>query len=147
MLGKCKYRFALGSNSADTFSSMMERYPNDKELHRITMQEIQKKSRDNARTPMQVSQHVHLPSGLLKKSDEVEHICARRLFNRYPMATRKRILPHHKRRISSWRQGQRIRILGIHPQTSQITHRCVRLWFVQTGRRWEPRSICLLKIL
>lgn len=34
---------------------MMERYPNDKELHRITKQEIQKKSRDNARTPMQVS--------------------------------------------------------------------------------------------
>lgn len=33
----------------------MKRYPNDKELHRITMQEIQKKSRDNARTPMQWS--------------------------------------------------------------------------------------------
>lgn len=35
---------------------MMKRYPDDKELHRITMQEIQKKSRDNARTPMQVGQ-------------------------------------------------------------------------------------------
>jgi hypothetical protein len=32
----------------------MKRFPDDKELHRITMQEIQKKSRDNARTPMQV---------------------------------------------------------------------------------------------
>lgn len=45
----------------------MERYPNDKELHRITMQEIQKKSRDNARTPMQVSKHVHLPSEMLMR--------------------------------------------------------------------------------
>lgn len=34
---------------------MMKRYPNDKEMHRITKQEIQKKSRDNARTPMQWS--------------------------------------------------------------------------------------------
>lgn len=32
---------------------MMKRYPDDKELHRVTMREITKKSRDNARTPMQ----------------------------------------------------------------------------------------------
>ncbi|KAE8450570.1 hypothetical protein EG329_006301 [Mollisiaceae sp. DMI_Dod_QoI] len=37
------------------WEEMMNRYPDDKELHRITMQEIQKKSRDNARTPMQWS--------------------------------------------------------------------------------------------
>lgn len=38
-----------------TSYSMMKRYPDDKELHRITKEEIQKKSRDNARTPMQWS--------------------------------------------------------------------------------------------
>jgi len=37
----------------NAWNEMMEKYPDDKELHRITKQEIQKKSRDNARTPMQ----------------------------------------------------------------------------------------------
>ncbi|CZR62401.1 probable alpha-glucosidase (maltase) [Phialocephala subalpina] len=37
------------------WDDMMKRYPDDKELHRITKEEIQKKSRDNARTPMQWS--------------------------------------------------------------------------------------------
>jgi hypothetical protein len=33
----------------------MEKHPNDKELQRITKEQITLKSRDNARTPMQVS--------------------------------------------------------------------------------------------
>jgi glycosidase len=33
---------------------IVEKYPDDKEFQRITKEEIQKKSRDNARTPMQV---------------------------------------------------------------------------------------------
>ncbi|POS86920.1 glycoside hydrolase [Erysiphe pulchra] len=37
----------------NAWNDMMRDYPDDKELHRITMEEIQKKSRDNARTPMQ----------------------------------------------------------------------------------------------
>jgi glycosidase len=37
----------------------MKQYPDDKELHRITKQEITKKSRDNARTPMQWSNTPH----------------------------------------------------------------------------------------
>ena len=35
------------------FSRLMEKHPHDKELQRITKQEITLKSRDNARTPMQ----------------------------------------------------------------------------------------------
>jgi len=38
---------------------MMEKYPNDTELHRITKQEITLKSRDNARTPMQWDTSAH----------------------------------------------------------------------------------------
>lgn len=37
----------------NAWNDMMRDHPDDKELHRITMEEIQKKSRDNARTPMQ----------------------------------------------------------------------------------------------
>jgi hypothetical protein len=33
----------------------MEKHPDDKELQRITKEQITLKSRDNARTPMQVS--------------------------------------------------------------------------------------------
>jgi glycosidase len=38
---------------------MMENHPNDKDLHAITRREITKKSRDNARTPMQWSSSPH----------------------------------------------------------------------------------------
>ena len=38
---------------------MMEKHPNDTELHRITKQEITLKSRDNARTPMQWDASAH----------------------------------------------------------------------------------------
>jgi glycosidase len=38
---------------------MTKQYPDDRELHRITKQEITKKSRDNARTPMQWSDTPH----------------------------------------------------------------------------------------
>jgi len=38
---------------------MMKAYPDDKELHRITKQEITLKSRDNARTPMQWDTSAH----------------------------------------------------------------------------------------
>ncbi|KAI1001921.1 Alpha-glucosidase [Podosphaera aphanis] len=37
----------------NAWNDMMRDHPDDKELHRITMEEIQKKSRDNARTPVQ----------------------------------------------------------------------------------------------
>lgn len=37
----------------NAWAEVLRDYPNDKELHRITLEEIQKKSRDNARTPMQ----------------------------------------------------------------------------------------------
>jgi hypothetical protein len=42
-------------NQADNMISLIAKHPNDKELQRVLMQEIQLKSRDNARTPMQVS--------------------------------------------------------------------------------------------
>ncbi|KAK9311294.1 glycoside hydrolase superfamily [Lipomyces starkeyi] len=35
------------------WNELLEKHPNDRELQRITKEEIQKKSRDNARTPMQ----------------------------------------------------------------------------------------------
>lgn len=38
---------------------MMQAYPNDTELHRITKREIVLKSRDNARTPMQWDTSAH----------------------------------------------------------------------------------------
>ncbi|CZT43865.1 probable alpha-amylase [Rhynchosporium secalis] len=39
----------------NAWNDMMAEFPDDKELHRITMKEINLKSRDNARTPMQWS--------------------------------------------------------------------------------------------
>jgi hypothetical protein len=42
-------------NQTDNMTSLIAKHPNDKELQRVLMQEIQIKSRDNARTPMQVS--------------------------------------------------------------------------------------------
>ncbi|KAJ9643411.1 hypothetical protein H2199_004090 [Coniosporium tulheliwenetii] len=41
------------------WNEMLEKHPDDKELHRITKDEIQKKSRDNARTPMQWDNSEH----------------------------------------------------------------------------------------
>ena len=43
------------NNQTDNMTSLIAKHPNDKELQCVLMQEIQLKSRDNARTPMQVS--------------------------------------------------------------------------------------------
>jgi hypothetical protein len=43
------------NNQTNSMTSLIAKHPNDKELQRVLMQEIQLKSRDNARTPMQVN--------------------------------------------------------------------------------------------
>jgi hypothetical protein len=43
------------NNKTNNIARLIAKHPDDKELQRVLMQEIQLKSSDNARTPMQVS--------------------------------------------------------------------------------------------
>ena len=67
--------------------SMMAEFPDDEELHKITKREINLKSRDNARTPMQASYHRNGGREKLTNIKTVERRASCWVLNYHTMAT------------------------------------------------------------
>ena len=64
----------------------MAEFPDDEELHRITKKEINLKSRDNARTPMQASYRLNHKSKERTNIQTVERRAIHWVLNHHTMA-------------------------------------------------------------
>lgn len=133
-----------------TRNRTLERYPDDKEWQQTVREEIQKKSRDNARTPMQVSFGFLSPlfpslpfPPTPTNNNPVGRHQIRRLLDRRALATRDEVVQRNQRRKPSRRQRKCLRALGIDPQLAQDAQGYLHLRQLRAGGQGARRRVCV----